>query len=413
MSATHPPQVELPNAVRRTLAVVAIARTAQFAEAVLFPLVAVEHGAGTAGAATVLLFLAAGSTAGALLGGALVDRAGTRTSAAFGLSAASASAGTLALTNDMTVLAAAALAYGAATAIWRLALEGATTTGLAAASPPEEQYKALRQRAFGAFVWLVNLGALVSAVALLAGIGLRTAIEAQAALLAVAGVAAIALLDGRGQRSARGVTFRGVPAAVWLLGIAFAPFTMVMFQAFAGLAEVFDDADYRVMVFVNALTLVVFPPLLWSRVSRLDGSTAVLGAGALQGLGVAAGAVWREPVISTVFWTAGEAVLIALLPAVLAGVAPHRGAGHYRAAFSLVQGIAAAIATFVGPVLAHEDPSALAFAVLAATAVGVVAMAVTAPTVRSGLSQPVSCPCGAFTCACDVMHAACARLHLL
>lgn len=68
----------LGSAVRRVLGVVALARAAQFIETVLFPLVAFRHGAGTTGAAAVLLAMSLGITAGSLLGGGAVDRVGTR-----------------------------------------------------------------------------------------------------------------------------------------------------------------------------------------------------------------------------------------------------------------------------------------------------------------------------------------------
>lgn len=70
------------SAVTRVLTVVAVARAAQFIEIALFPLVAMDRGAGTAGAAAVLLALGLGTTAGSPLGGLAVDRTGSRATAA-------------------------------------------------------------------------------------------------------------------------------------------------------------------------------------------------------------------------------------------------------------------------------------------------------------------------------------------
>src|SRR3712207_9508245 len=89
---------------------------------------------------------------------------------------------------------------------------------------------------------------------------------------------------------------------------------MVMFQAFAGLAEVLDDGEYRVMILVNAATLVLFPALLWSLVARVDGVHALIGAGLVQGVGIAIAAAARDPLWSTIAWSAGEATLIAVIP---------------------------------------------------------------------------------------------------
>ena len=394
------------------LAVVAVARAAQFVEAVLFPLVAVDHGAGTAGAATVLLALAIGTTAGALLGGRAIDRLGTSITAPAGLAVAAAGAATIAVAEQTVLLAAAAALYGLATATWRLALEAATTHGLAVDDAGDDGDQALREHAFGAFVWLVNAGALLSAVALAAGLDLRTAVLVQAIGTAIAAAAAAALVPQaavaapRSALPARGLA--GVPARVWLLGLAYAPFTIVMFQAFAGLAEVFEESDYRLMVLVNAVTLVASPLVLWRAVARVPGAVALCAAGALQGAGIAGAALLRDPLVATVAWSAGEATLISLMPAVVTGIAPHQSTGRYRAAFAAVQGAAAAVATFAGPLLAAGSVAAFAAAVVVLTAVGVLAIARCATSIAAGLRHPVACPCGALLCTCDAEHIACA-----
>jgi hypothetical protein len=81
----------------------------------------------------------------------------------------------------------------------------------------------MRERAFGAFVWLVNLGALASAGALAAGAGLRVAVAAQALTTGVAAAVALATLPRlhpAGPAARRVMAFRDVPAAWWLLAIA-------------------------------------------------------------------------------------------------------------------------------------------------------------------------------------------------
>ena len=398
--------------MRRVLAVVAIARAAQFVEAVLFPLVAVYHGAGTAGAATVLLALAIGTTVGSLLGGRTIDRLGTRNSASAGLAVAAAGAATISLAEQTAVLAGAAAVYGLATATWRLALEAATAHGLAADDARDDGDQALREHAFGAFVWLVNAGALASAVALAAGVDLRAAVLAQAIGTAIAAAAAAVFVPATAVEAPRSALpasgLSGVPGRVWLLALAYAPFTIVMFQAFAGLAEVFDDADYRLMVLVNAVTLVASPLVLWRAVSRVPGAVALCAAGALQGAGIAAAALLHDPLITTVVWSAGEATLISVMPAVITGIAPHQSTGRYRAAFAAVQGGAAAVATFAGPLLAAQSSAGFAVAVLVLTAAGVLAIAGRAAPIAAGLGHPVACPCGALLCTCDAEHIACA-----
>jgi len=135
---------------------------------------------------------------------------------------------------------------------------------------------------------------------------------------------------------------------------------------------------------------------------------AIVTAGTLQGVGIAAAAITTDPLISTIVWSAGEATLIAIVPAIVAGIAPHAAAGHYRAAFATVQGAAAAIATFGGPLIARWAVEGFAIASLILTAAGVTAVVAHRRFITLGLKQPVACPCGALLCSCDASHIACA-----
>ena len=402
-------------AVRRVLMVAALARAAQFVEAILFPLVAVDRGAGTAGAAQVLLALALGTTAGSLVGGSAVDRFGTRAAATGGLGLAASGALALAAVEAVGLLAIAAALYGAATATWRLALEAATAHALAEGRLPRndgQNDRQLRERAFGSLVWLVNMGALVSAVALAAGLDLTAAVLVQAGTMAVAALVAAGLVPRRARSAPRSALpargWTAVPRGMWLLSLSYAPLTAVMFQGFAGLAVIFEDADYRLMVLINATTLVLFPLVLWRVVTRLDGRQALVVAGLVQGAGIAAAALLADPVFSTVIWSAGEVILISVMPSVVSGIAPHESVGHYRASFAVVQGAAAALATFGGPLLAAWSVEGFAIAVMALTVAGVLSLLARGAAVERGLRQPVACPCGALLCSCDAEHIACA-----
>jgi hypothetical protein len=342
-----------------------------------------------------------------------VDRWGPRPVVFVGLSLSAAGAAALAFGQSLALLATAGALYGLATAVWRLGLEAATAHALAHdAALDEVDDRGSRERAFGAFVWLVNLGALVSAVALAAGTSLRLTVAVQALMMAAAALAAAGLLP-HAHAAARmggsgGRGFRDVPIHMWLLAIAYAPLTMVMFQAFSGLAQIFDDGDYRTMILVNAVVLVAFPPLLWSIAANVNVLHAIVTAGTVQGVGIAAAAITTDPLLSTIVWSAGEATLIAIVPAIVAGIAPHAAAGHYRAAFATVQGAAAAIATFGGPLIARWSVDGFATASLILTAAGVTAVVARRRFIAVGLKQPVACPCGALLCSCDASHIACA-----
>lgn len=394
-------------AVARVLAVVAFARAAQFVEVLLFPLVAATRGVGTAGAAAVLLSLALGTTGGSLLGGALVDRVGAKLVAAAGLALASAAAFALTVGDSALALGAAAALYGAAGASWRLALETATAQALAS-DPSDEGAQATRERAFGAFIWLVNIGALLSALAVAGGIDPRAGIALQAVLMGTAAATAAALLQATKDTSVSAPVASGSMRPFLLFAIAYAPLTMVMFQAFAGMAALFDDHEYRTFVLVNAVTLVVFPLALWRAITRIDGMRALLIGAALQGGGLALAAALDDPVLATILFSSGEAMLLGIVPAIVAGVAPHATTGRYRSAFSTVQGVAAAAATFAGPLLAETSAELFVLAVVAATGLGLGALASQRRVIDLGLRQPVACPCGALSCTCSADHLSCA-----
>ena len=402
----------------RVLIVATAARGAQFVEALLFPLVAVSADASTAAAGAALLAQSVGVSVGALIGGPAVDRHGPRVAATVGLVLSGLAAAALALSQPVVLLIAAAAVFGASAATWRLALEAAISHSLAAeeAFRPEDP-QLLRERAFTALIWVSNAGALASAAALVAGLPVREAVGVQAAALLLAAVAAGLLLPARADRRPsrrRAIDWlREVPWPLWRLALAFTPLTMVMFQGFAGLAHILDDGEYRLMILVSAATLVLLPPLALPWVSHLDATRVLAVAGGLLGGGIAATAMFEDPIVSTVIWSAGEVALIALMPAVLTGMAPHRSTGSYRSAFAVVQGLAAGIATFVGPIAAESSVATFACGALVLVALGAVALMRNGSSIQAGLHQPVACPCGALTCACEAGHADCLRAPIL
>ena len=402
----------------RVLIVATAARGAQFVEALLFPLVAVSAGASTAAAGAALLAQSLGVSAGALYGGPSVDRYGPRAAAGVTMTLSGLSAVVLAVGQPIALLIAAAALFGASAATWRLALEAALSHSLAAeeAFRPEDP-QVLRERAFTALIWVSNAGALVSAGALVAGLPVREAMGIQAAAMLLAAAAGALLLPAPAAprpSHRRAVDWlREVPWPLWRLALAFTPLTMVMFQGFAGLAHILDDGDYRLMILVSAATLVLLPPFAWPRVSHLDGTRVLAVAGILLGAGIAATALFEDPVVSTVIWSAGEVALIALIPAVVTGIAPHRSTGSYRSAFAVVQGVAAGLATFVGPVAGEWSVTAFAVGSLGLAALGAVALRRNRSAIEAGLHQPVACPCGALTCVCEAGGADCLRAPVL
>jgi MFS family permease len=397
----------LPPSVNRALGIALTARLAQFVEAFLAVLLISENGASTATVAVVLLAQQAGSTLGAPLAGEMLDRRGAREGIVGGLFLGSAAAIGLAVLEAPWALVALAAIYGLATSAWRLAIQAGVAQGLSSAADRAEAGD-LRSWAFGSLIWASNAGALVSACAATAGAPLRLVFIVQGALGMVAALMAFSLPRWRadpGPRQRRGPRLnRGLV----LVAVGMAPSTILMFQAFSGLAIIFEESDYLVMVMVNAAVLVLAQPVIWAIGSRIRAGEFLGGATAVLGVGLAAAAIYEDVLLSTLAWSFAELVILSLGVAVVAGLAPHGEMGRYQATYQVIQGAVAALAMFAGPLLAAGSRTDFAVACLALGLIGAVALRLISGTLSTALSHPVACPCGAQLCRCDAGHLNCA-----
>lgn len=94
---------------------------------------------------------------------------------------------------------------------------------------------------------------------------------------------------GPGQRPA-GMA-RSARRPFWLVIVAVAPATALMFQAFSGLAVALPESQYRTVVLVNAVVLVLGQGLTGALVRRVPAAVALAGATLLLGAGIAGQAV--------------------------------------------------------------------------------------------------------------------------
>ena len=93
--------------------------------------------------------------------------------------------------------------------------------------------------------------------------------------------------------------------------IAFVPSTMVMFQAFGGLAVAMPaDACPDEMVLVNATVLVLGQPLMTPVFRRFGAAPTTVVAILAMSVGIASQAVWPYAVAWTILWTLGELVVV-------------------------------------------------------------------------------------------------------
>lgn len=406
--------------------VVLTARVAQFVETFL-PLLLVESlGAGPGAIAVVLAMQQASATLANATVGRLVRRVGLTSGLRWGLLGSATAVAGLALAGSLPAAAAASAVYGASTATWRAAVQALVPRTLAdpgAASnrrdvSTEQDDSVWRSRAFGAIFWAANIGAVASGAAGVAGLPLAGLFSVQAAMTTVALLLSFTL-------PARGDRLDAVPEVPtsqqptpddlrrarhtvgWLM-IAFVPSTMVMFQAFGGLAVAMPADAYRQMVLVNATVLVLGQPLMTPVFRRFGAAPATVVAILAMSVGIAAQAVWPYAVAWTVLWTLGELVVIVVPGALITAATPTAMAADHIGRFQVVQGIAAAAALYAGPLLAGSGQSPFVVVCLVTGAVGAVGLLRVRTTVEVAWGQPLTCPCGAVFCVCSHTHSTCA-----
>lgn len=393
----------LPSQATRVLVIAAGARSAQFVDSLLFLLVAAEANQGTSNAVLALLAYQLAVVGGTLAAGSEADRLGTRPVVVAGLLLAAGGAGALATFHSSSALIAAAALYGFGAAAWRLALETAAARALAggAARADREMSSRLRARAFGALACVRNAGAAASAVAIALGIDLRSAIAAQAVITATVAIAGIASLPpGEPPRRQAAGEPRAERRSLWLLALATAPGVFVVFQAFSGLAAVYEEETFRVVIFVNAFVLVLAAPAVAALSTRLGGGQVLIGGTLALGLAMGAAPALEDVApLATVAWSVAELPLLAVVPAVVTGLAPAPMTGHYQARLAVVHGSVAAVAVACGPLLVEASETAFTVAAVGLGVVGAAALRLLLPVIDVSLSRPVGCPGGAFACA--------------
>jgi hypothetical protein len=412
----------LPRAFWQAWLVVAVSRSAQFVEPFL-PLLLLRGLDATPSTLAAVLLAQQGAAVVGFVGlGPLAARFGVAATMRVGFAGAMVTAGVMAAVPQVVAVAMAAFGYGAASALWRGAAQGLVPLSLSTVdSPPDAASgargaSAVRARAFGLLVLASNVGALVSAAVGAAGAPVRPMIAAQAAAVGVGLLLSTTLRRPAAEVAAArpGMTVRAPSAvrrerlAFWLVVVAVVPATALMFQAFSGLAVVFSAAQYRSMVLVNAAVLVFAQPAVGWVLRRVSAAGALAVACAGLGVGMAVQARYPQAAALTVVWSLAELVVIIVPSAVVSGLAPRARVGGYVGRFQAVQGVAAAAATYLGPVLAARSATSFTVACLLTGTAGAIAALAVRFAVGAAMRHPVACPCGALLCACDATHHACA-----
>jgi hypothetical protein len=163
-------------------------------------------------------------------------------------------------------------------------------------------------------------------------------------------------------------------------------------------------------VLVNAVVVLLAGPLVWSLSTRLGGGRVLAMATLALGISMGLAPLLEEvAVLPTVVWSATELAVFSITPALVTGLAPAAVTGRYQARFATAQGVVAAIAVAIGPLLVEASMTAFAVTSIALGGAGAIAITLLSPTINLSLTQPVGCPCGALLCACAADHHECAN----
>ncbi|MFF4379142.1 MDR family MFS transporter [Kitasatospora sp. NPDC001547] len=316
----------------------------------------------------ILIGYGVGVLASSPIGGLLADRLGRRPTMVFGLASAASCQLMLAVADSTAVIALLIVFLGLASDLYRPA-----ANALVADVVPADD----RPRAYGLLHWATNLGVPVAAL----GAGWFASHNWTVLFLVDAATALVfaglvlwkvpanpPTPDEAGQAAQNPAE----PVKLWqdrgLLGacaISLVAFAIYFQSTYAVPLQVVSSGlrsfDYGIMMATNGVLIAVVQPLLGPTLSRIPRQWG-LGAGLLLvGGGIAlTGVATNLPVLlfSVAVWSLGEIALAALLPAVVAELAPAEARGRYMGAFGASLGLAGVVAP-LGVSLFETEPSLL------------------------------------------------------
>jgi MFS family permease len=294
------------------------------------------------------------------LGGVLADRIGRRRTMVVGLVAAAICQLLLALVRGALLIGIVVFLLGLVGDVFRPAAQAT----VADAVPEKDQ-----ARAFGLLHWALNLAAPVAALG--AGWFATRSWTTLFLIDALSSLTFAALVQTRmprlpakpGTRDSHNATsphrWSGALFGVCLLTLAvFFTYFQTSYVVPASLLESgLQPADYGIMMAVNGAFVAVVQPLAGPWLTRIPTRHAI-GAGALLiGVGLGStGLVDTLPLllITVVAWSLGEIAVAALLPSLVADLAPAESRGRYMGAFGASIGAAGVMAP-LGVALYHAN----------------------------------------------------------
>lgn len=372
-----------------------LARAANRLGAFTLPFLAVtlvqEFGATVAQAGYLFAAFGLATIPSRLLGGRLADHLGAKGTIIGGLGATAAAQLLIAGAPSLPVAAAAVILLGLAFEIY----EPPSQALIADGTPPAQHPQAYGLLA--AAMAAAGMGAGLLA-ALVAGWDLRLLFVIDAATCLVCAVT-VAILIPRRDPSRRPTADESASVRPWsdtgLLALLATGtvFAVIYLQLTIALpltltARGLPPAALGILLTTSAATIIGAQPVL-NRVrvlARADHYAAMAAGYVLLAVGLflyARAETLLAFVVSTVLWSAGDAVLLGRAYALVAAVAPPRGRGRYLAVYGISWGLAAVVAPLVGTQLLSRWGPGVTWTTLAGASL---ALALAQPALRSHLA---------------------------
>jgi MFS family permease len=352
----------------------------------------------------VLVGFGVGSVLSYLTGGWMADRVGRRPTLIAGTLASAVVMVTLGSVRSFPVIVAVAVVLGFTIDLYRPAA-AALVADLVA---PER-----RPWAYSQLYWAVNLGFSVATLSggLLAQHGFVWLVRVDAATSVAFAVLIWRAMPGapatrRGLPPPRRGSYRSVLTDRVMLAFTAISllYTIVFIQGTTTLPLVMDQhnlsaADYGFAIAMNGVTILLAQPVAGRWAGRFDHSLVAAAGMALLGAGFGTLALARttwQYAAAVVIWTLGEATMMSVAQAIVAGLAPAYLRGRYNGVFGMTWSCAFLVGPLAGTwMIDNLGGTALWYACLAAGLLGAVSHVLLGPAVRArtaGRDQTVRHP---------------------
>ena len=321
----------------------------------------------------VLACFGAGSFVSQIVGGYLADRVGRRATLVIGMAGTAASFVILASVRNLVLIAVATALSGLLIDVYRPALSAAVADLVPAHA---------RARAYALIYWAVNLGVAVAGIlgGLLADRSYWLLFLADAATcLGFAVIIARAVPETRPAAPSGG---SGGYVDVLRDGVAMGLFLSILLSSVVYMQQLvtlplavrasgLSAGAYGLIYAMNPVAVIVAQPLVLRLIDRLRAVPTVAASSLILGVGFGLTAFARSVpafAVTVIVWTIGEIGFNAVVPALIASIAPAHLRGRYNGLIGMAFGASSLLGPLAGTWLFGVGPGLLWLACLVSCA---------------------------------------------